>query len=351
MQAPHAIRPTICTIRTCATGDRTRGRRPQVPSWVRPRGGGRTTLPSMHGWQRLHALGRRHHGAVAIAHAAAAGLSRSTLRRRAQAEGWPQPFPSVWILPGVTVTRTTMLHAALLSVGTPTALSHDTAASMLGLTRIRNPRPEPGGPIHVVTPVARAVDARSGMVMHRTRHWPEDLAVVEGLACMPAARTVVDIAAGLSRGRAEAMLLSARQRHICSPDEVMREVARRPQLPGTRLLRSAIAVVTDDPVESILERRTLELLRRHRLDPVCQHPVPCPDGRTRHLDLAFPEARVGIECDGRAHHTGADAFERDRERWRQLQAAGWLLTWVTWRQVQDRPGHVVREVSRLLARR
>ena len=53
-----------------------------------------------------------------------------------------------------------------------------------------------------------------------------------------------------------------------------------------------------------------------------EHPIP--DVQTC-IDLAFPEAKIAIYCDGFGPHTKADAFSRDRYQSRELQLRGWRV--------------------------
>ena len=80
------------------------------------------------------------------------------------------------------------------------------------------------------------------------------------------------------------------------------------------------------------------------------YPLRCPDGRTVHLDVAFPAVRFAIECDGVAFHADADAVRIDRRRWRQIQAAGWTITWVTRADLLRAPEEIVAEVRAAHAR-
>lgn len=59
-------------------------------------------------------------------------------------------------------------------------------------------------------------------------------------------------------------------------------------------------------------------------EPVLQHPARTAVGEL-HLDLAWPDRRIGLEYDGYAWHADQTAFARDRRRWRALAAAGWDL--------------------------
>ena len=67
------------------------------------------------------------------------------------------------------------------------------------------------------------------------------------------------------------------------------------------------------------------------------------------MDCAWPAQRLIVELDGRAAHGTREAFERDRERDRLLQAASWRVIRVTWRQVSADPAAVAMDLRTLLA--
>ena len=69
------------------------------------------------------------------------------------------------------------------------------------------------------------------------------------------------------------------------------------------------------------------------------------------LDVAFPAARVAIEVDGWAWHSGVDRFRRDRQRQNALVLAGWTVLRFTWHDLTVEPERVVREVRAALAAR
>jgi very-short-patch-repair endonuclease len=83
------------------------------------------------------------------------------------------------------------------------------------------------------------------------------------------------------------------------------------------------------PSESVFEVKVVRLPRTTALpEPVRQFDIAI-FGRRYRLDLAWPESRVTLECDGRAFHE----FQRDRTRWRHLGASGWRVLPVTWEDV------------------
>ena len=93
------------------------------------------------------------------------------------------------------------------------------------------------------------------------------------------------------------------------------------------------------------------------MPPVVQHEVRlpadrfCPGSpRVFRLDLAFPEALLGVEFDGEHHRTAAQA-RRDLVREAALSAAGWkVIRFSAW-TVLNRPADIVAVTRRELGRR
>jgi very-short-patch-repair endonuclease len=67
------------------------------------------------------------------------------------------------------------------------------------------------------------------------------------------------------------------------------------------------------------------------------------------VDCLWRAHRVIIEVDSWEIHRTRTAFERDREKSRILQAAGWRCVPVTYRQLAHTSREVARDVRRLLS--
>jgi hypothetical protein len=65
-------------------------------------------------------------------------------------------------------------------------------------------------------------------------------------------------------------------------------------------------------------------------------------------DVVFRKARLIVEIDGWAFHTAPDRFQHDRARQNRLVAAGWTVVRFTWRDLTERPDHVLRTVITVL---
>ena len=151
-------------------------------------------------------------------------------------------------------------------------------------------------------------------------------------------RTLRDLASTTTAGDLERAVEEAQVQRLVTRDEVER-------LRG----RAGAAARGREPslTRSEAERRLLQLVRAAQL------PAPRTNVRVgRHeVDLLWPDERVIVEVDGFAFHATRTAFERDRAKDRALQAAGYLVLRITWRQLVDEPEAVVAALAAALAQR
>lgn len=119
--------------------------------------------------------------------------------------------------------------------------------------------------------------------------------------------------------------------------------ARLTRLAGAKQLREVIEELSQG-ARSEAESRAISLLRDAGIAGwIANHRVRV--GPRRYvLDLAFPAHRLAVEIDGRAFHSDARAFQRDRHRQNDLVAAGWTVLRFTWSDLVDRPEYVLRAI-------
>ena len=117
--------------------------------------------------------------------------------------------------------------------------------------------------------------------------------------------------------------------------------------PGVSQLR-ALAALVNTGARSEAELLVHELLHRANIDGWRPNYAVRIRGRKYLLDIAFPEAKVAIEFDGRAFH-GDARFSSDRRRHNQLEAAGWRVLHLTWDRLMNEPDAVIREIADALA--
>ena len=79
-------------------------------------------------------------------------------------------------------------------------------------------------------------------------------------------------------------------------------------------------------------------------------PLPKTNVRIENLevDCAWPAQRLIVELDGLVYDYVADAFEADRARDRRLEAAGWRVIRITWRQLHETPDELQADLRKLL---
>jgi very-short-patch-repair endonuclease len=68
-----------------------------------------------------------------------------------------------------------------------------------------------------------------------------------------------------------------------------------------------------------------------------------------YLDFGIARRRLGIEVDGLAFHGGQEAWAKDHQRQRKIEAAGWRITRYTAREAAEHPLAVLNEINQLWA--
>lgn len=292
-------------------------------------------------WGRLFALAASHHGVVTHAMAAEVGLSRQAVRDRARVEGWVQVTRGVWLVPGAEDDLRARACAHLLLFGPRAVLSHDTAAHLHGLVADAPARPQ------LLVPNDRNCPARPGAEVRRTRTLVQgDVEVVQGLRVTIVARTLRDLAPRRTWSQLYDLVTDAEQRRLVETGDLVAIAERLAHGRGAGRFRSVVTTREQDRSDSALERDTRLRAREAGFAPSDgPFPIRTRGGRLLRLDVAFAAAWFAIECDGYGFHTNRPAFERDRQRWRLAQQAGWRLTWVTRRRLRDDLPGIIEEIA------
>ena len=292
-------------------------------------------------WGTLFELARERHGVVTTAMAVEVGISAAALRARATREGWHRIARGVWLLPGVQSSHRTVAAAHLELLGERAVCSHQSAAYLHGL------RPEAPDPAHLMVSMDRRPEPREGVVVHRSRTLrPRDVVEVEGLRATSVPRTLRDLAAGSSWEATYDLVTDAEQRRLVRPQSLLDTMHRLHHGPGSGIFRQVVQQRQADRSDSALERDTRDAATDAGFEPTAgPFPVRARTGALLRLDVAFPTVWFAIECDGFGFHRNRQAFERDRERWRLIQQAGWRLTWVTRRRLRDDFAGLLEEIA------
>ncbi|MBU3690274.1 MAG: DUF559 domain-containing protein [Actinobacteria bacterium] len=301
-----------------------------------------------HRWVHLepvHSLAARQFGVISRHQAEELGVSKRVWYRLVD-NGLIVPIHrGVGVLFGYEATRRQKMMAATLWVGRDAIVSHRSAGELWGIWNA-----DSDDPVDVIVPGRRGLPSLSGVVPHSPRD-VDELAPVrhEGLRVTTPVRTLLDLAGVAPHAVSsvvERMLMSG----LITRQRIKAAVARHSKQgrAGIGPLRELLATwpYADKPVESVLELRMQRVLGGYFPDFDTQIPV----GSYR-LDIGWPLWKVAVETDGWGKYESREDFSRLAERDADLQAHGWTVIHVTWRDVARRPGYVQRLVRQALESR
>ncbi|MDQ1710419.1 MAG: hypothetical protein QOG49_1804 [Frankiaceae bacterium] len=256
------------------------------------------------------------------------------------------------VLPGIYWTSTgppprdVQLDAALLYAGPHALLSHWTAAELWKLRDVARPE------VHVTAPLRRDVaDVPGRLVAHRSADLGDAVRRTRDERAVTALeRTIVDLCTTIgSRREVRALAADAVQRRLTVPSRLVREIGRRPSLPGLKTLADVLGAVSDG-ARSVLE---LEL-REHMatggvVAPLHGAPVHGRSGQCYEVDNLWPEKRLIVEVDGREWHLSPDDWESDLDRMTDLVDAGYRLLRFTAAAIRRRTNQTLATIRRQIA--
>jgi very-short-patch-repair endonuclease len=285
------------------------------------------------------ALAGRQYGVVSRRQLLDLGLSSRAIGCRRERGQLHPLHRGVYAVGHRVVCREGWWIAAVLAAGPHAVLSHRSAAALWGL------RGNPTTRTEVTVP--RAQRSRPRITVHSARLPADEVTIRAGIPTTTAARTLLDLAAILQPHELERVLEQAEANRLTDHTPLDALLTRYPTRKGTSSLRALLhtELLGATPTRSALEARFLALLAAHDL-PRPKTNVWLPDLGIE-VDCLWRAQRLIVELDGQTHHTRA-AFERDRARDRALQAAGWRVIRITWRQLHEHPDAVVFDLRDLL---
>ena len=262
------------------------------------------------------AIAARQHGVVSIHQLRDAGLSDGAVLGRVRAGRLHRLHRGVYAVghPGPSNEKRWM--AAVLAFPPGAVLSHRSAASLWGLL------PPAPGPVDVLLSARGGRRRRGGIRVHRSTSLRSQMTTVRrGIPATIPSRTLADL------------------RRTASPRE-LRRAARQAEALGLPVGGE----VECDHTRSELEHLFLRLLRRSLL------PIPEVNARVDvfTVDFLWRAERLIVETDGYRYHRGRVAFEDDRHRDLALQALGFRVLRLTFRQVTEEPQRIAAVLTTLL---
>jgi very-short-patch-repair endonuclease len=214
------------------------------------------------------------------------------------------------------------------------------AAALWGLQR--------GEPNIVDVTARRTGRKRPGIRIHRPRN-PAETTTHDAIRVTTPARTILDMAATVTRSRLEHLLDQAEIRELTDYPALDALARAHPGHHGakrlTRTLTSYYAGI--DLKRSDLEILFRQLCRDHDLpEPRVNQPIA-----GKHVDFLFTEQRLIVETDSWRYHKTRRAFEDDRARDVLTTQAGYRTLRFTDRQLTKQPHAVANAIAAVLADR
>jgi very-short-patch-repair endonuclease len=229
--------------------------------------------------------------------------------------------------------------AAILACGPGAVLSHYSAAWLWDLLELASEL--------IDVTVARSNRRRHGLRVHRSRSLAaDDVRVLQGIPVTAPARTLLDLAETATARELERAFDEALTQRLTSRAALVAVFERARGHRGTGRLRDLLTRCEEPTLtRSEAEERFLALVREADL------PAPKVNARVGAfmVDFLWRERKLVVEIDGYRFHSSRTAFERDRRRDAELNAAGFRVVRITWRQLMDEPVAVVARLAQALA--
>jgi very-short-patch-repair endonuclease len=288
--------------------------------------------------KRIAALARRQHGVLSRRQLLAAGLSTRTIERRREAGRLFAVHGGVYAVGHDRLTPTGQAMAAVLACGEGAVLSHRNAAAIWGIARSTRSR------IEVTAAVGRR---RPGILVHESGLAPEDRTERVAIPITSVSRTLFDLAEVLDMPQLERAWEEADRLRLLELGQVEAVCSRAHGRRGLKrirpLLESARAPVkTRSPLEDFFAR-----FYESR-----QLPMPAFNVTVlgHEVDALWPREKLIVEADSYKFHRHRAAFERDRRRDTERQAAGYRVLRVTHRRLAEDSESLAVEIRALLDR-
>ncbi|GIJ47451.1 hypothetical protein Val02_43370 [Virgisporangium aliadipatigenens] len=268
--------------------------------------------------------------------------------RQLKGPTWRRLLPDVYVHRDAALDRLTLFHAAALLLPAGAALSHGSAAYLLGAPDLGR-----SGAVHVTVPPPARLRGSDGLIVHRCRlsTAADDAIVFRGLPVTSPERTAFDLGRVPDPARAVIALDMLLYRRLIR-ESALRDIGHsRKGWPGIAPFRAAVALARRGAESPMETRLRLVVVRGGLPEPITQHTVLDRNGDpVGRLDLAYEAERVGLEYDGDQHRE-RERFRRDAVRLNRLRLAGWTVLRFTADDVLRHPDRVVRQVRATLKER
>ena len=284
-------------------------------------------------------LAGRQHRILTRKQLVACGLTRTAIAARIRRGLLQRMHRGVFVLGGAPTLRSREM-AAVLACGESAALSGRSAAYLWDLL----PYPAPYGEIEVAVS-RRSTPNRPGLLVSSRAFAAEETTRRDHIPVLEPAAALLDLSARapqtLDRAFDEAVF-----RRMVRVGGMWRLLERHAGERGVQALRTLVHAEAKGRRSRLEGEKRLKALVRSAA-------LPAPEVNARLgatvVDMLWRSQKVIVEFDGFATHGNRRSFEADRSRDARLQAAGYRVLRVTWRQLHAEPHAFVARLAAVLA--
>lgn len=275
---------------------------------------------------------------------ARAGVSHK-VAERLRIEGWLRPAgpKGAYVVGAMEPSPWQRLFAVWLAAGPDAVVSHFTAARLH-----RMPCWTEGQEVEISVPTARHPRVHGGIVHRMADLGPGEVTEFRSLFITTPLRTLLDVAARLPRDLLAKVVDEGMINRLWTAERLEAALNSTAGRSGVEDLRQVVRTRSRmGGIESELERSVQHALRSFRPFET-QYQISL-DGQLFLLDIAWPELKVAVECDGWTVRSRARGkFDHDRRRNNLLVTHGWIVVHVTTGMSDE---EIVRSVFRAISSR
>jgi very-short-patch-repair endonuclease len=283
-------------------------------------------------------LAGKQHGIVTRRQLLALGFSSRSIEHRRSTGRLHLVTRGVYAVGWPALDQRRRWMAAVLACGKDAALSHRSAAALLGIGK------ELPGRIDVSVP-RRCELSRPGLLIRGRPSLPaRDLSVSDGISITSPVRTLVDLGTELEPITLERAVNDADKRGLVDPETLREGLARFRGEPGVRPLRLLLDKLFFQLSDSDLEIYFRRIVKGARL--------PMPLGKQLvnrfEVDFFWPDLGLVVETDGLRYHRTPSTQTRDARRDRAHVMAGMTPLRFTHYEVRYEPTRVRTALARTI---
>ncbi|MBA3339024.1 MAG: type IV toxin-antitoxin system AbiEi family antitoxin domain-containing protein, partial [Geodermatophilaceae bacterium] len=283
-------------------------------------------------------------GIVTWAQTMATGMRRSDIGYLVRRGAWDRLRRGFYAETGYGAPE--HIRAALLATGNRAVASHGSAATLLGLSLLRET--DPAWSVLTVQPGGRGHRDLPAIHVHRARLPPEHVTVAQGQPVTTVARTLVDLTRSLCLRDGLVAMDAALHADQVTLKELEAVLADCRGWPWIR--RAAAALELADPAaESALESLSRLFFRAHDIpSPQTQIVLRSGDRFIARTDFWWASSRVAGEADGLGKYAALADLHAEKLRQERIEALGIKVVRWTWDDIW-RPSAARATAARLRA--